>query len=349
MDKKLLSVVAVVVVVVLGFLIFRDRSGSNELSGTESDSTSQNQEAGMDENSEPKDPFTMEGLRTLEFPGSEFTIEQELGDKGKFKSYIVSYQSEGLKLRALMNVPDSPKPANGYRVVILNHGFIPPTTYSTINSYKAFADFYSNNEFLLFKPDYRSHDDSEGAESSAHTSNDYVVDVLNLISSIKKYQDADPSNIALWGHSNGGGISLKSLVLNKEIKSALLVAGVVASPQGLMKYWDEFKNTQASDWIRRTGQTFLDEHGTPESNPEFYRSISAYEYLDEIKVPVAIYHGTNDASVPLVFSEELNLALKALNKEVELHVYQGGDHNLAGNARSPFLRDSLEFLNRTLK
>lgn len=324
--------------------IFKNRN-SNQLSHIPVDIG-----GGLGEQTVEADPFSIVGIKNKEYHGSDLVVEQDMGNKGKFHSFIVSYISDGNKLRSIMNVPNSPKPENGYPVLILAHGFIPPDTYSTISSYKAFTDYYSNNGFLVFKPDYRGHDDSEGIAVSAHLSPDYVTDVLNLISSVKNRTDADKNNMAIWGHSMGGGIALKVITVDPSIKAALLVAGVVASPQKFFEYWDQNKDAKnIPAWIKTTGVSITVSHGTPVTNPEYWSGISPYTYLDDIKANVSIHHGTADASVPIIFSEEINTALKEKNKSVEYFVYAGADHNLAGSARSLFLSRSLEFLNNNLK
>jgi hypothetical protein len=85
------------------------------------------------------DPFSIKALQERQYDGGEIKVEQELGDRSGFKSYIVSYKSDGLKLRSLLNVPTSPKPAGGYPALILNHGYIPPRQYDTITSYRLLA------------------------------------------------------------------------------------------------------------------------------------------------------------------------------------------------------------------
>jgi uncharacterized protein len=348
--KKFPIIIGAGIVIAAGLILW----GVFNNNDNQNPQTNQNQPAqgggGLDlELDKNLDPFSIQGMRAKEY-SSDITVEQDLGNKGKFHSYIVSYPSDGLKVRALMNVPTSAKPEGGHPVLLLNHGFIPPTTYSTLNSYKAFADFYSNNGYLVLKAYYRGHDQSEGEGQSAHLAPDYITDVLNLIDAIKKHPDANPNKIGIWGHSMGGGITLRALVVNKDIKAAVLVAGVVASPQKFYEYWEKNKNSSAiPGWIKDTGNTILERVKTPQENPEYYDSISAYKYLDDVQAPVSIHHGTRDNSVPLEFSEELNAALKTANKDVEYFVYQNADHNLAGSARSPFLQRSLDFLNRHLK
>ncbi|MEZ4555114.1 MAG: hypothetical protein R2854_01445 [Caldilineaceae bacterium] len=53
------------------------------------------------------------------------------------------------------------------------------------------------------------------------------------------------------------------------------------------------------------------EYGTPEENPEFWASISANTFVDELPGPIQLHHGTADGSVPLLFSELLRDDIEA--------------------------------------
>lgn len=298
----------------------------------------------------PAHPYTVQALRERTYLGSDLVVERELGDQGEFKSYVVSYQSDGLKLYALMNIPDSVKPAGGFPVIILNHGYIEPTVYDTITSYKSYMDQYSKQGFMVLKPDYRSHDNSEGEQVSAHIAPDYTIDVLNLVSSVKKHPDANPNLIGMWGHSMGGGITLRALAVSKDIKAAALLAGVVASPTSFYNYWQLLKDDRrVPGWIKENADQTLKEFGTPNSNPDLWSAISPYLYFSDFTAPIQIHHGTADKDVPVVFSEELDKALQVADKPVEYFVYQNGDHNLAGSARSPVLSRTIDFFKNNLK
>ncbi len=352
MVKKFILIVIVLVLayaagVGISYLIKNDNDGSKQTNS----SPDQSAQAGADdEDQEQLHQYTIEALRNREYDGGELVIERGLGDQGSFKTYLVSYMSDGFKLYALMNVPDMAKPEGGFPVIILNHGYIEPTVYSTITSYRSYMDAYSRQGFLVLKPDYRGHDDSEGEPVSAHISPDYTVDVLNLIDAVKTYPDANSEKIGMWGHSMGGGITLRALAVSKDIKAAALLAGVVASPERFYSYWQMLQgDPRVPSWIKENAQRTLDEFGTPQQNPDLWHAISPYSYINEFNTPIQIHHGTADPDVPIVFSEELEMALKEANKPVEYFVYQGGDHNLAGAARSPVLSRTYQFYNQHLK
>ncbi|HEU4744292.1 MAG TPA: alpha/beta fold hydrolase, partial [Anaerolineales bacterium] len=177
----------------------------------------------------PQHPLQIEAMRAQQYPGSDIVIESVLDPGVNYSRYYVSYLSEGLKIYALMTVPDGEKPPTGWPVIIFNHGFIPPDVYRTTERYVAYVDLIARSGYIVLRSDYRGHDRSEGEPGGAYSSTGYTVDVLNAVASMKRYPDADPDRIGMWGHSMGGYITLRSMVVTRDIKAGVICAGVVAS------------------------------------------------------------------------------------------------------------------------
>src|SRR3989344_149117 len=135
-------------------------------------------------------PLTIEALRQGEYPGSEITIEQKLDPESNYDRYIASYKSEGLKIYALLTIPNGKSPPAGWPVIIFNHGYIPPDQYQTTERYVAYVEGFAKNGYVVFKPDYRGHGNSEGEPEGAYGSNAYTIDVLNAVASIKRLNTA---------------------------------------------------------------------------------------------------------------------------------------------------------------
>ncbi len=297
-------------------------------------------------------PLQIEQMRKQEYPGSDIEIVQELSSGSNYKRFRVSYMSEGLKIYALLTVPNSQKPTNGWPVIVFNHGYIPPAEYRTTEKYIAYTDAFSRNGYILLRPDYRGHDQSEGNPEGAYYSTAYTNDVLNAVASIKRYPDADVNNIGMWGHSMGGHITLRSMVVSKDIKAGVIWAGVVASYKDMAENWKRTRpwtpSPQEQAIRRPTRQELIDKYGTFEESPEFWESISPISFVKDISGPVQIHHGTADAEVPALFSELLDEALKAADKTTEYYVYPGDDHNISQNL-SVALTRSVEFFDEYLK
>lgn len=297
-------------------------------------------------------PLSIEYMRQQHYPGSNIVIEETLAPGSNYNRYIASYKSDGLKIYALLTVPQGERPKTGWPVIIFNHGYIPPAEYRTTERYIVYTDAFSRNGYIVLRPDYRGHDKSEGNPEGAYYSPAYTIDVLNAVASIKKYKDADPVRIGMWGHSMGGSITLRSMVVSKDIKAGVIWAGVVASYEDLAKNWRRatpFRPSEREQMVRRPGrQTLIDKYGDFELNPEFWRSIAPISYVKDISGPVQIHHGTADEEVPLLFSERLDTALKNAGKKVEMYEYEGDDHNISHNL-SIALDRSVKFFDTYVK
>lgn len=346
MNKIYLVFVLVFLVGVSAFIYFRTSRG--QVTSVLTD------QIGDNEASEPgkisRHPLSIEALRQGNYPGSEIVIEEKLVSGSNYQRYLVSYKSEGLKIFALLTVPNGPKPESGWPVIIFNHGYIPPREYRTTERYQAYTDGFSRSGYIVFRSDYRGHGNSEGEASGSYGSSGYTIDILNAVSSVKKYPDADPNRIGMWGHSMGGHITLRNMVVSREVKAGVIWAGVVASYPDLLNNWRRttFTPPPIPSGARRWRQQLVDIYGSPEKNPQFWNSISANFFLTDISGPLQLHHGETDVSVPVEFSRKLAGEMKAVGQEAELYEYPGDDHNLSRNF-SIAMRRSVEFFDKYLK
>jgi dipeptidyl aminopeptidase/acylaminoacyl peptidase len=274
--------------------------------------------------------LSIEFMRQDDYPGSAITLEEILEPGDNYNRYYVSYLSEGFKIYALMTVPVREKPPTGWPVIIFNHGYIPPDVYRTTERYIAYVDEIARSGYIVFRSDYRGHDRSEGEARGGYGVPDYTIDILNAVASMKAYPDADPNRIGMWGHSMGGYIALRSMVISQDVKAGVIWAGVVASYPDLINRWRRppaYIPRRVTSW-----RTILaEEYGSPEENPAFWNAISANAYLGELSGPVQIHHGTADEDVPVEFSITLQGQIVNAGMPVELHLYEGDNHNISNS------------------
>jgi len=296
-------------------------------------------------------PMSIQALREMNFPGSEITLENELEPGANYRRYYASYRSEGLKIYGLLTIPNGEMPPEGWPAIIFNHGYIPPDVYRTTERYIAYVDWLARSQYIVFRIDYRGHDQSEGQPSGAYGDPGYVIDVLNAVSSIKQFPLANPEKIGMWGHSMGGYLTLRAMVTNSDVKAGVIWAGVVASYPDMINLWRRNNANPAPtapSFARRWRQIWVEQYGTPEENPEFWKSVSSNSFLSEISGPLQLHHGTLDEEVPLIFSEILAQDLVNANKTVEFYKYEGDNHNLS-NYFSTAMTRTVEFFDRYLK
>ena len=295
--------------------------------------------------------LTIDYLRGLDY-AAELVVEDVLAPGGNYDRYLVSYLSEGLKNYAYMTIPRGQKPATGWPAIIFNHGYIPPEVYRSTERYIAYTDGFARNGYIVFRPDYRGHGFSEGEARGAYGFPDYTVDVLNGLAAVKQHPDVDPNRIGMWGHSMGGYITLRALLVDEQIKAGVIWAGVVASYPDLINNWrrspSPAQTTTPPNPTRRWRAQLIERYGEASEDSPFWRSISANSYLAELTAPIQLHHGTADTSVPVAFSEKLDEQLRAAGQPSELYVYPGDDHNLAGQFGTAMQR-SLAFFDRHVK
>ena len=292
----------------------------------------------------PLHPLTIQSIREQSYPGSPIVIEEILAPGVNYERYYVSYLSEDLKIYALLTVPQGERPDSGWPVVVFNHGYIPPDVYRTTERYIAYVDGFARNGYIVLRSDYRGHDQSEGEASGAYSSPAYTVDIMNAVTSIAAYPDADPQRIGMWGHSMGGSITLQIMVSTKVIKAGVIWAGMVGSYSDINQWWmqrlgiDTAPTPDPEGTRRRGFWDLIDTYGTVAENPEFWSSISATSYLADVSGPIQLHHGTADASVPYVWSENLYAALQQANQVTEFYGYAADNHNISNNFSSAMNR-----------
>ena len=295
-------------------------------------------------------PMTITSMRAGAYPGSDITIVQEL-DKGfNYRRYYAYYLSEGLKIYALLTIPEGEKPEAGWPAIVFNHGYIPPDVYRTTERYLAYVDEIAKAGYIVFRIDYRGHDASEGEATGAYGSPGYTVDVLNAVASMKRFPEANPDKIGMWGHSMGGYLTLRTMVISQDVKVGVIWAGVVASYPEMLYNWRRTGSFTPSPSSRGRGwrTEWLELYGTPADNPTFWASVSATSYLSDLSGPLQLHHGTADEDVPLDFSIRLAEQARAVGKIADLYTYEGDNHNISGNFATAMQR-TIAFFDSYLK
>jgi len=296
-------------------------------------------------------PMSIQALRNGIYPGSNIVIVKELDRGVNYRRYYAYYLSEGLKIYALLTIPDGEPPEGGFPAIVFNHGYIPPDVYKTTERYIAYVDLIARSGYIVFRIDYRGHDRSEGVARGAYSDPGYEVDVLNAVASIKRFPQANPNKIGMWGHSMGGFLTLRAMVVSKDIKVGVIWAGVVGSYPDLLYKWRRANpgvTPSPSSTSRGWRQGWLNQFGTPEENPGFWTSVSANSYLADLSGPIQLHHGTADEDVPLQFSETLWKEILDVGGYVELYKYEGDNHNIS-NYFSTAMSRTIEFYDRFLK
>jgi dipeptidyl aminopeptidase/acylaminoacyl peptidase len=316
----------------------------------------------------------IEVMRRADYPGSQLVIESTLEPGDNYSRYIASYLSEGDKIYALLTVPFGPRPESGYPIIVFNHGYVPPDEYRTTLRYVQYVDYFARSGYIVFRSDYRGHGDSEGEARGPYSNSDYTIDVLNGLAAVQTHPDADPARVGMWGHSMGGYITLRTMVISDAIDAGVIWGGVVGPYPDLFNRAGAEATAVAADPAAVTAtqaaaeatatvraltatpafqrgrwrNSLIETYGTPEENPAFWASISANAYLADISGPLQLHHALDDETVPAAVSVLLQSQMEAAGRPSELYLYENDTHDIDNNFYTA-MRRSLEFFDRYVK
>ena len=276
--------------------------------------------------------WTTEGLRSRTYGEGEIELVATLEETANFTRYLFAYPSDGLQITGMLNRPRGDGP---FPLVILNHGYYPLDVYQTGNGSKLAADYLANRGFLTLAPDFRSHADSDDAPNQFRTG--HVIDVLNLIPLAQRLPSAQMGKVGMWGHSNGGAITAKAMVITDQIAAAVIYAPASSNIQE--DYWFRVERS------RSRGQEIdpIDWPVAPAEAPDLYQRLSALPYLDYVQAPVQIHYGTADEIVPFKWPDDLRAGLEAAGKDVTQFLYEGQPHSFQGAANQLYLERTAAF------
>jgi dipeptidyl aminopeptidase/acylaminoacyl peptidase len=277
-------------------------------------------------------------LTSRDYGGGELVFVQVMEEYNLFTRYLIAYPSDGLTIYGFMNLPRGEGP---FPVIIATHGFVDPQIYNTVDYTTRYADALAEAGYLVLHPNLRGYWPSEDGPNLFRVG--MAIDVLNLVAHVKNQagnpgplERADPDRIGLWGHSMGGGISTRVMVVSPDIDAVLLYGAMSG---------DDLKNYERIFEVFSDGQRGQEELSAP---PEAFERISPVYFLERVQAAVSIHHGENDEEVPLEWSVELCDRLQRLEKSVECFTYPGQPHTFFGDSDQQFIQRSIEFFDRIL-
>lgn len=279
------------------------------------------------------DPYAglyIDDLRSRTYGDGAITVLDTLAVTDAFTRSLIAYPSDGLTISGFMNTPHGPGP---FPVVIVNHGYLNPANYQTLTYMTRYTDPLARAGFIVIHPDYRGYGDSDGGPNLFRTG--YAIDVLNLVALVKELPNVEPEAIGLFGHSMGGGISLRVATVTSDVKAVLLYGSMSG---------DENANfAKIAEW---RGDPALSELSVPE---DVVARIAPINYLTNIEAAVSLHHGEADATVPPEWSADLYMRLTELSKTVEYFSYPGQPHTFVNDGHTLLIQRAIAFFDEHLR
>ncbi len=228
-------------------------------------------------------------------------VEEDVLKDDRYR--VFTYTSDPLdrKMSGVINLPNDISASTS--AILMLRGWVPPNQYAPGVGTKNVAAELAKAGFVTIAPDFFGYGDSDPEPTDEWQARfekpliaKAVIDGLRsngiILPDSTTYM---PTNIGIWGHSNGGQIALATLVAFEEELPTSLWAPVSAPfPYSILYFSDEEEDEgQASrKWI----SIFEKQYDA--------RQFSLTNYLDGLRGPLQIQQGTNDDAVLKWWSEE---------------------------------------------
>jgi len=305
--------------------------------------------------------YTIEGLREHEFDSGQITLRESSNESDVFTRYLIEYPSDGLSITGVMQIPTIGEPP--YPVIVMNHGFFSRYIYHSGDGTDRAAEFLNRKGYLTISSDYRSWGDSQTGESLFYSG--LAIDVINLIKALPSIPAADTSRIGMWGHSMGGGVTLKVITINQDIKAAVMYSSVSADFGDIIARWgpgcigdvlegEATYGCNSSDILPLnlpadlTGSYF-----DAIADPNMLEAVSPLYHFDSVKIPVQIHYGTEDGKIangtPPEWSIKMYDAFIDAGVDAEIFAYQDEKHSFIGDPWFQFMARTQLFFDKYVK
>ncbi|MBI5944414.1 MAG: acetylxylan esterase [Chloroflexi bacterium] len=313
-------------------------------------------------------PYTIEGLRSHKFQSGKIVIRKTLLEADDFTRYLIEYPSDGLTITGILQVPAKGEPP--YPVIVMNHGFFSRTVYHSGDGTDRAADFLNRYGYLTVSSDYRTWGGSETGESLFYSG--LAIDVINLMRALPSIPQADPERIGMWGHSMGGGVTLKVLTIlgganqpGVNVKAAVIYSSVSADFADIIQRWGPGCDGDVLEGEAAFGCNSSDvlpvdlpadlraSYFNSVTDSEILKAVSPLYHLDGVTAPVQINYGTEDgktsAGTPPEWSTKMYDGFIAANKDVQIFSQAGEGHSFIGQSWFEFMLRSLKFFDKHVK
>ncbi|WP_411280122.1 alpha/beta hydrolase family protein [Gemmatimonas sp.] len=249
---------------------------------------------------------------------------------------LVSWlNGDGIPLRGLLHKPEHFDPSKQYPMIVYFyekltdglHNYVAPSGRNTVNPL-----VYNSLGYLVFQPDI-VYTDGQPGPSAAKS-------IIPGVQALIAKGFVDPKRVGITGQSWGGYQSAYLITVTNMFAAAVPNATVVnmTSAYGGIR------------WASGMARAFQYEHtqsrigGSLWQYPERFVENSPLFKLDRVTTPVLFMANDNDGAVPWYQGIEFYVAMRRLQKEAYMVVYNGDEHNPTKRANQKDIdRKMIEF------
>ena len=291
-------------------------------------------------------PYAIDTLQNRSYQQGILVTEKLISHNSYYKEYLVSYLSDGLRLYALVDLPNIKPPLNGFPVVLIVHDLSISKKYNSVTSEEKISQYFASRGYIAIKPDLRGFGQSE-SQGGPLERFAYPIDVLNLIYSLPSLENIDYSNIFLYGRGMGAEIILKVLEVtakDTDIKETVRAAALVSPISDTIAYFEDqdLVNGAYKSYFKK----IYSEIGAPDESVNKWKDLSPISYANDIKNNILIFYPENDELIKESQSKDLYDILSFKNPETQFVTLEDQTHELTSAAQNNVLSKTLEYFGR---
>jgi dipeptidyl aminopeptidase/acylaminoacyl peptidase len=247
--------------------------------------------------------------------------------------------ADGLALSGVLSLPPD-RPARRLPLIVMPHGGPEDRDYPVFNWW---AQLFASRGYAVFQPNFRG-SSGYGAPLLAAGFGEYghkmLSDISDGVAALAQKGVIDPKRACIVGWSYGGYAAEAGVTLQHGLyRCAVAMAGLsdlprflgyvitVSGPDGdSLRYWRRYM-------------------GAASTSNAALAAISPARHAADADAPLLLIHGKDDSVVPIEQSLQMQRALKAAGKPVELVTLPNADHWLLHeDTRLAMAKASLDFV-----
>lgn len=259
--------------------------------------------------------YAIETLRERPRATGRITVGDAIASGPGYAKYHVSWMSDGGTMTGVLDIPSG---AGRFPVVLVNHGYAPVSQYYEGLDTAPYADPMASAGFLTISPSYPGYLGSGPGATGVPSIVAEAISDLDLISELPTLPQADPTRVAVAGHSNGGGVAEILMAADPGLRAAVLYAPVSSDMADNANKW----------WVHTPGGT----GGVPDptADPAAYALMSPRPWYSPETPPALIMQGTSDPEIPAEWTAATVQALQSDGAHVQFVSFPGATHIFGG-------------------
>ena len=209
--------------------------------------------------------------------------------------------------------------------------------------YDGHAQYFSTRGYAVLEPNFRG-SPGYGAKhliAGKHQIADLMLsDIADGVKALINEGKIDPNQVYILGFSYGGYAAIMSAIKYPEIYKAAVSA---SAPLDLIQQLKDYKKEKS--WF---AYEFWNELiGAREKGKEYIKSISPYYRIEDIKIPLLIFHGDDDPIISKKQAEEFKELAEKKKLDIPVKIVQDEGHgwNLV-SSNTYFVEKSLELFKK---